>query len=60
MLRKILGPVFVEDQLRIKYNDELYDLYGYVTVVQRNWLAHFDELAILYTWNQAIQSVKSF
>ena len=35
MLRRILGPVCVEGQWRSRYNDELYELYGDLTVVQR-------------------------
>ena len=36
MLRRILGPVCVEGQWRIRSNDELYEIYElYLTVVQR-------------------------
>ena len=34
MLRRILGPVCVEGQWRSRYNDELYEMYGDLTVVQ--------------------------
>ena len=39
MLRRILGPVCVEGQWRSRYNDELYEMYGDLTVVQRIKLA---------------------
>ena len=39
MLRRILGPVCVEGQWRSRYNDELYEMYGDFTVVQRIKLA---------------------
>ena len=39
MLRRILGPVRVEGQWRSRYNDKLYEMYGYFTVVQRIQLA---------------------
>ena len=35
MLRRILGPVCVEGQWRSCYNDELYEIYDDLTVVQR-------------------------
>ena len=35
MLRRILGPVYVEGQWRSRYNDELYEMYDDLTVVQR-------------------------
>ena len=35
MLRRILGPVCVEGQWRSRYNDELYEMYGDLPVVQR-------------------------
>ena len=34
MLRRILGPVCVEGQWWSRYNDELYEMYGDLTVVQ--------------------------
>ena len=46
MLRRILGPVCVEGQWRSRYNDELYEMYGDLTVVQRikfarlRWAGH--------------------
>ena len=39
MLRRILGPVCVEGQWRSRYNDELHEMYGDLTVVQRIKLA---------------------
>ena len=39
MLRRILDSVCVEGQWRSRYNDELYDMYGDLTVVQRFKLA---------------------
>ena len=39
MFRRILGPVCVEGQWRSPYNDELYEMYGDLTVVQRIKLA---------------------
>ena len=39
MLRRILGPVCVKGQWRSRYNDELYKMYGDLTVVQRIKLA---------------------
>ena len=39
MLRRILGPVCVEGQWKSRYNDELYEMYGDVTVVQHIKLA---------------------
>ena len=39
MLRRILGPVCVAGQWRSHYNDELYEMYGDLTVVQRIKLA---------------------
>uniref|UniRef100_A0A0E4G8M4 Uncharacterized protein n=1 Tax=Anopheles gambiae TaxID=7165 RepID=A0A0E4G8M4_ANOGA len=39
MLRRILGPVCVEAQWRTSYNDELYEMYGDLTVVQSTKLA---------------------
>ena len=35
VLRRILGSVCVEGQSRSLYNDELYEMYGKLTVVQR-------------------------
>ena len=46
MLRKILGSVCVEEQWRSRYNDELYEMYGDLTVVLRiklprlRWAGH--------------------
>ena len=41
MLRRILGPVCVEGQRRSRYNDELYEMYNDLTVVERIKLARF-------------------
>ena len=41
MLRRILGPECVEGQWRSRYNDELYEMYGDLTAVQRIKLAMF-------------------
>ena len=41
MLRRILGPVCLEGQWRSRYNDELYEMYADLTVVQRIKLARF-------------------
>ncbi|XP_062127293.1 uncharacterized protein LOC133839668 [Drosophila sulfurigaster albostrigata] len=46
ILRKIFGPICVDDVYRIRYNHELYELYGDVDVASRvksqrlRWLGH--------------------
>ncbi|XP_060665228.1 uncharacterized protein LOC132797508 [Drosophila nasuta] len=46
VLRKIFGPICVDDVYRIRYNHELYELYGDVDVASRvksqrlRWLGH--------------------
>lgn len=46
ILRKIFGPICVGDAYRIRWNDELYELYDDVDIVQRiniqrlRWLGH--------------------
>ena len=46
MLRRIFGPICVEGQWRSSYNDELYEMYGDLTVLQRikrarlRWAGH--------------------
>ena len=46
ILRKIFGPVCVDGEYRIRWNDELYELYGDIDVCRRinaqrlRWLGH--------------------
>ena len=47
VLRKMFGPVRVVDDVRIRYNSELYELFGTVRVVDDLRILHNSELCKL-------------